>query len=234
MIAFLFPFRNEGEELVAKMTEIEDFFIGDTLCLTGKLEDRSVVIMFTGMGMEAARHAAKRLIEFFRVKAVVLAGYGGALVPQLKRGQIVLSHNHTTEEVLQFVRFIPGFSFTSFYSSDVVLKTAQHKSTVAQATECQVVDMETAAVAEVILPRQLPFIAVRVISDELTDVVPEAVSHAYSVEKQCVTPGKLAWYFLWHPRQIKHFKIFVSNLKPVRHNLTKFLLMLNKELPKGW
>ncbi len=95
--------------------------------------------------------------------------------------------------------------------------------------------MESAAVAEIAVAREKPFIVVRAISDELSDVLPaKTLAAAFDPDLNRATPVKLILHLATHPWEIGPFKQFVKSLPPVRQNLTRFLLQLTKELPSGW
>ena len=91
MICYAFPVAHEAELLLAKCTQRESFSIGPVACTLGNLGARQMVIAQVGMGQARARESIQTVFRYFRPKAVVLAGYGGALVPQLKLGQIIVS-----------------------------------------------------------------------------------------------------------------------------------------------
>lgn len=235
MICYAFAVPFEGQELVDKLTEVDTFTLGTLHCVTGKLGHRSVLVAFLGMGLTNAAVNTQVIFDHFRLKAFVMAGFGGALVPQLKRGQVLVSDNFTQEEVKQFVRLLPNFNFANFCSTDEVVTTPERKAEYAEATQCQIVDMETAAVAEIVQAREKPFIAVRAISDELNDRLPAAALAAgFDAERNCPTPCKLVFHCLTHPWNIGPFKRFVQSLPPVRANLTHFILQLTNEFPSSW
>lgn len=235
MICYAFAVPFEGQDLVNKLTEAESFTLGNLGCVVGKLGHRTVLVAFIGMGLTNAAVNTQVIFDHFRLKAFILAGFGGGLVPQLKRGQVIVSDNFTHEEVKQFVRLLPDFNFANFCSTDEVVSTPQRKTEYADATQCQVVDMETAAVAEIVQSREKPFIAVRAISDELNDQLPTAALAAgFDAEANKPTPVRLVLYCLLHPWDIKPFKHFVESLPPVRANLTRFILQLTNELPSSW
>ena len=79
------------------------------------------------MGEAAASDNTHSLFEYFRLKAVVLAGYGGSLVPPLKVGQVVVSNNFTSEAVLGFLRLLSGFDFANFCTIDEVAGTPEQR-----------------------------------------------------------------------------------------------------------
>jgi hypothetical protein len=95
--------------------------------------------------------------------------------------------------------------------------------------------METEPVANKVAERQIPFLAVRVISDEYFQILPTAALAAGFDARTCTpTPLKLLSHLVSHPGDIGPFSHFVKGLNVARRNLTHFLLQLNKELPGHW
>ena len=92
-----------------------------------------------------------------------------------------------------------------------------------------------ASVAEMVRERQIPFLAVRVISDEYRDVLPVgALAAGFDAAQGRATPFRLLSYLVTHPKEFGPFKKFVQGLSLARRNLTKFLEQLNTELPGHW
>lgn len=187
------------------------------------------------MGMDRATHNTETLFKHFRPRGFVLAGYGGALIPQLRVGQVVVSTNFSSPEVLPFLRLLSGFDFASFCTADEVAGTPEKRDWYSHDKEIQVIDMETAAVAEIVIKRNIPFIAVRVISDDYEHILPTgALAAGFDPDKARPTPLRLLGYLATHPGEFSPFKRFVSGLSLARNTLTRFLEQLNDELPAGW
>ena len=185
MICYAFPVAHEAELLLKKCTQRESFSLGQMPCTLANLGTRQILIAGVGMGQSRARENTQKVFQYFRPKAVVLAGYGGALVQQLKLGQILVSNNFTSEELLPFLRLLSGFDFASFCTADEIAGTTEKRDWYAHSMKSQVIDMETAAVADVVRTREIPFLAVRVISDEYRTVLPSAALAAgYDPEKK--------------------------------------------------
>jgi adenosylhomocysteine nucleosidase len=199
------------------------------------LDGRSILVALIGMGTTRARENTQTIFQYFRPKALILAGYGGALVPQLKVGQVVVSNNFSSEEVQSFLRLLSGFDFANFCTVDEVIGTPVQREWQARKTQAQVVDMETAVVAEVIRVRSIPFTALRVISDDYQQVLPTgALAAGFDPVKGRATPLRLLMYLAFHPSEIGPFQRFVLGLSQARKNLTTFLRDLNNELPSSW
>jgi adenosylhomocysteine nucleosidase len=235
MICYAFPLAHEAHEFLKSCTQKESFSIGQLHCTLGNLGERSILITQVGMGQVRAEENMEAIFHYFRPRAVVLAGYGGALSPQLKVGQVIMSTNFSSEEVLPFLRLLTGFDFGGFCTSDELADTKEKRDQYARSSQSQVIEMETSAVADVVRSRSIPFIAVRVISDDYQQVLPtRALAAGFNAREGRPTPFRLLGYLAMHPGDIAPFKKFVSGLLPARRNLTNFLKELNTELPSSW
>jgi adenosylhomocysteine nucleosidase len=235
MICYAFPLAHEASLVLKHCTEKESFTIDGLHCTLANFGQRRVLVALIGMGEAPAGDNTATLFEYFRLKAVILAGYGGALVPPLKVGQVLVSNNYTSEAVLGFLRMFSGFDFASFCTTDEVVGTPEKRDAYAQATNSQVADMETGAVADIVRERQIPFMAVRVISDEYLQALPlGALAAGFDAGRGRATPLRLLGYLATRPGEIVPLQKFVRGLSLARKNLTKFLEQLNAELPASW
>lgn len=235
MICYAFPVAHEAGHLLKKCTQQETFSIGTLPCTLANLGARQILVVQLGMGQAQSSENTRKVFKYFRPKAFVLAGYGGALVAPLKLGQVLVSSNFTSEELLPFLRLLSGFDFANFCTADEIAGNAEKRDWYAQSMKAQVIDMETASVGAVVQAREIPFLAVRVISDEYTTVLPHgALAAGYDPATNRATPLRLLKYLFFHPREFGPLKLFVKNLSVARGVLTTFLEQLNKELPRGW
>ena len=235
MICYAFPLAHEASLLLKNCTEKESFTIDGLPCTLANFGRRRVLITLVGMGKVAAAKNTETIFRHFRLKGFVLAGYGGALVAPLKVGQVVISANYTSDAVLGFLRMLSGFDFASFCTMDEIAGTPEKRDSYAQSSKSQVAEMETSAVAEIVCERQVPFMAIRVISDDYPQVLPiGALAAGFDAPKCRATPLRLLAYLARRPWEIAPLSKFVKGLSLARKNLTKFLEQLNKELPASW
>jgi hypothetical protein len=235
MICYAFPLAHEAGLLLKHCTEKESFSIDRLHCTLANLGRRRVLITRIGMGETSARENTEAIFQYFRIKGFVLAGYGGALVAPLKVGQVVISSNFTSESVLGFLRMLSGFDFASFCTIDEVAGTPEKRDAYARATKSQVADMETSTVAEIVRERQVPFMAVRVISDDYRQVLPlGALAAGFDSARNRATPFRLLAYLATRPGEVGPFRKFVAGVAMARKNLTRFLEQLNNDLPASW
>ena len=236
MICYAFPLAHEAESLLKLCEQKDEFSIDGVHCTIGNLGRRpNVLIAQIGMGEAKAADSTETIFQHFKLKALVLAGYGGALVPPLKVGQVLVSSNLSSEAVLGFLRMLSGFDFASFGTIDEVVGTPEGRDLIAKACEAQVCDMETEAVANVVITRQVPFLAVRAISDDYQHILPVgALAAAFNASLGKPTPVRMLRYLATHPGEIKPMGKFIGDLGLARKNLTRFVQTLNNELPAGW
>ena len=235
MICYAFPLAHEASDLLKFCTQKERFSIDGLECTMANYGTRPVLIALIGMGQERASQNTQTIFQYFRPRAFVLSGYGGALVSQLELGHIVVSTNFSSEEVVPFLRLLSGFDFGTFCTADEVVGTREKRDWYARSTHKQVVEMETAGVADIVHERGIPFMALRVISDDYQQVLPSgAMAAGFDPVKGRATPFRLLSYLMMHPRDIAPFRKFIPGLLVARKKLTTFLHQLNDELPPGW
>ena len=144
----------------------------------GRIGGGRVAWCVAGVGREAARLAARLIVDGHRPRLLVSAGFAGGLDPGLARGAVVepalVRGELPTSEPLPLVA--PGQAGGAIVTVDLIVRTPTEKAALAAATGAAVVDMETLAVAEVARDAGLPCRAIRVISDAAGDELPPDVT----------------------------------------------------------
>lgn len=142
------------------------------------------LLVISGIGAERARLAAEKLIKK-GVTSLISWGTAGALVPNLSAGSLVVPqkvllpgcglfladeewHNRLETRLKMDVDFQSG----PILQSDRVLRNPQGKMALAKKCGGIAVDMESAAVAEAALSANIPFVAIRAISDSVNMNIP--------------------------------------------------------------
>jgi len=153
------------------------------------------LLAISGIGAEAAAHAARRLVDA-GAQGLVSWGMAGALDPALRAGDLVLPGKVITPNVAsismsadwrdwlaeRLAETIARSRAAQFavcdgvlLTSPVAIDTVAAKAAALRTTLAVAVDMESAAVATVAVDRGLPCIAVRAIVDTAADCLPRAV-----------------------------------------------------------
>jgi len=114
---------------------------------TSRVGDRDILLAISGVGRAAARQAAERLLAQ-GAKALVSMGFCGALVPDLKVGDLVTHRIVTVDKPVQ---------------------TPEERRALTARANAVAVDMETQAVIEAGTRRGVPIHVLRVVSDGYQD-----------------------------------------------------------------
>lgn len=146
---------------------------------TGSVGDRRIAWCVCGVGAEAALAATRQLITGHRPRAVITAGFAGALDAGLTRGAVI----HPTRVVTAGDG--PPFDLSSaattstpltIVSVAAVAATVEAKRALSARTGAHAVDMETHAVAMAAAEARLPCLAIRVVSDDADQALPREVA----------------------------------------------------------
>jgi adenosylhomocysteine nucleosidase len=155
----------------------------------GLLGDGTMVFA-AGIGHEAARSAALRLIDS-GAGALISWGLAGGLDPALEAGAVLLPSAVIDGRGACFATATPWresvaaalagrrpVSSGTLFTSLTPLESVDAKRAAYRGTGAAAVDMESSAVAQVASSQDVPFIAVRVVVDTAHDAVPAAVAAA--------------------------------------------------------
>jgi adenosylhomocysteine nucleosidase len=197
----------EARALGPSMRRISSDSFEELASLSGSL------LAVSGIGCAAAGAAARALVEA-GVSALMTFGMSGGLDPTLKAGSIVLPGELISPAGTRFITCRPwreriaaavsasrAVTEGSLLTSATAIDSVADKAAAFRSSGAVAVDMESSAVAEVALSARLPFIAVRVIVDTATDVLPRAVVAASRAGKVqigrliaglVVAPGELS------------------------------------------
>jgi adenosylhomocysteine nucleosidase len=131
--------------------------------------DGNLVLVCGGVGAGHARRATEAIIGLYEPGLIVSAGFAGALVPELKVGDLLLPR--WVIDAKDGSRHDTGSERGVLLSVGEVVG-AHQKPKLAEAYGAQAVDMEAAAVARGAEAHGIRFCAVKVISDRLDSAMP--------------------------------------------------------------
>lgn len=123
------------------------------------LNDKNVALVRAGIGKYRAMKAAEKVILEFRPGLIISAGLCGALVEELKVGDIVMS----------------DFQDGKIFCSPRPLLTYKEKIAVYHEHSAVVVDMESEGVRIIARKYNIPCIAIKAVSDGLRDDIPKSL-----------------------------------------------------------
>ena len=158
-------------------------YLGEKFRIQGLLlHDIRIAVVESGTGAARTTRATHTLLDGHTPKWVLSVGFSGALQPHLKVGDLVVAEAIVNAEgkglsVPVQMQSAPkdGLYVGKFLNTDQIVRTVSDKTKLGEATGAIAVDMESLAVARVCAERQVRFMAVRVISDDLTKDLPAEV-----------------------------------------------------------
>jgi adenosylhomocysteine nucleosidase len=149
----------------------------------GQLDGRDVVLICTGDGPMNAQRGLREALNQFRVRALMVLGVAGGLSPGLALGTLLVA-----KEVVEDGGNVPppdagwgrraerlaGAVPATLLSARRILSTAEAKAEAYSPLPGGVaaVDLETSAYARVAAERNIPYVALRVISDPAEESLP--------------------------------------------------------------
>jgi adenosylhomocysteine nucleosidase len=148
----------------------------------GTYDSIRIVVVESGAGQARAHRATHALLDAHSPKWVLSCGFAGALVPHIRVGDVVVADSIVDAQgqpLLIDVGFPAdpgrGIHIGRFLTHDTIVRLVTEKQGLAQQYSAIAVDMESLAVAQVCRERGVRFLAIRVISDDLTSDLPAEV-----------------------------------------------------------
>jgi adenosylhomocysteine nucleosidase len=143
-------------------------------------EGDHAVVVCGGIGAEAARRATEAAIVHYSPDLLISAGVAGALVPELNVGDTIFpaifidtqdgSRHETAIHHAPLGNTALGRTILASYPE---IASVAQKQQLAKSYGAHAVDMEAAAVARAAQSHNLPFLAVKAISDDAHFEIPE-------------------------------------------------------------
>ncbi len=243
MLALLGAFGQEIAGLRRQMAIEEVIASRGRNLFRGRLKNRDCLLVQTGMGKGRAESAIQWVLERYPVAAVISLGFAGALTPELKIGEVVVcstmhcGSRFEKEEgqakayaadanLLVLASRGPRDGTTRFcLGSGVTVvqldSSPQRMQELGHNFHADIVDMESYWIARIASARQVPFIAIRSISDTMQhDVQP--------FDRILTSDGRLLWKraalcFLLHPQYLMNVFTLFRNTRLAERNLTTFI-----------
>lgn len=199
----------------------------------GGLNGRSVVVVESGVGIEAASRATELLISVHHPQWVISAGFAGGLQPQLKRHDIVLvdsvaerSGRRLAIDVKlspEAVAATPGLHVGRLLTVDQIVATSAEKQALGRKHDAVAVDMESWGVAEVCRREQTRFLSVRVISDPMDEELPADLNPLMQQKSVAGKLGAVTGALFRRPSSVKDMLKLKETALVASDRLAKFL-----------
>src|SRR5688500_3749765 len=183
-IALVCSLAIEIDPLLKRCEKVRKYTGGKFVFRGGRYDQIRLAIVQSGMGFANARRATEALIDAHTPDWVLSVGFSGGLLPSMKIGDVVLANaiadihgNELKVDSKMADDLEHGIYVGRLLNTDEIVRTVEEKKQLAEKHSAIAVDMESLAVAQVCRDLGKRFMAVRVISDDLSaDLPPEVLS----------------------------------------------------------
>jgi adenosylhomocysteine nucleosidase len=240
MLCIFAALEAEVREFKKGMAIIRTFTYQDCRIFEGILAGKDVLLVVTGIGEKRAKTSAQYILENFPVSVLVSSGFAGALNDKVCVGDIAIYKTLRCEQCREVSAGKPlqtnltlladctksdqdcHIQFLSCRGVSVsrVCATPQGKSKLGCDSGADVVDMESFWIGQIAAERNVPFIAVRSISDSVDD---DLSFLAHVTDGGQVKPLKALGYFMHHPSHLRTVAVLLTNGRKAGKNLAVFL-----------
>lgn len=206
----------------------------------GRVRDRNVVVVISGVGQLAAARATQALIAGHRPSWVVSAGFAGGLDPQLRKGDILMADslvNSDGRRLAMDLKIDPQtiaankrLHIGPCAASDTILHRPSDKEALGRRSGALAVDMESWVVGDVCRQAKTRFLAIRVISDAVGDELPIEVE---TLSRQATTAsrvGAAASAIFRRPSSVKDMLKLKEDALVLSDRLARFLAGVVEQL----
>ena len=174
----------ELSEFLSRCSKVKTYTGGSFTFRGGFYDKIRVALVESGLGGSRARRATAALLDAHSPRWIVSTGFCGALVPDLKTGQIIVANEivNPAGEVLSIDVGMEsdesrGLRVGRTLTVDRMVRTVAEKQKLSETSGAIAVDMETYEIARLCRERKTRFLAVRAVSDDLSaDLPPEVLS----------------------------------------------------------
>jgi len=225
MIAVIFALPTESLDLRRRLRDSKQ----NGHFLSGRINDRDVTILHTGVGAQNCNDRVEALIHKIRPRIVVSSGFAGAVGANLKAGDLVLAENLSDQRLLdaaQRTLHDRKLHTVKLFTSPSIIDSVAERNEIGRESGAAAVDMETGTIANVCNAHGIPLIALRAISDTPDQPFPAPPSVLFDLERQRPNYGRLFAYLLTHPASIPRLVRFGRKINLTRAQLTGAIVAL--------
>jgi len=141
-------------------------------------ESERAIVVCAGIGGEAARRACEQLLQVTRPAMLISAGLAGAMVPSWKVGELmvpetIISSGCGAPVEVRLRAQVPALAPRGALFSGPGIAGVEGKRLLAEQYRAELIDMESASVAAAANAHEIPFAAIKAVSDEYDFPVPD-------------------------------------------------------------
>ena len=199
----------------------------------GQYSNREIVLVESGPGVRCAANATHALIDAYRPRRIVSAGFAGGLDPRAKRQDLVVATSLVNTQggkvTLDPAALVPWLDEVQnlhrgrLLTFDRVIRLREEKQQLGRQHDALAVDMESFAVAEVCRKRAVDFLAIRAVSDAVDDELPPDIGKLLAQKSFSGQLGAAVGSIFRRPAAVKDLFNLHQNALESSSRLAKFL-----------
>ena len=226
MVAIAFALPAESSDFVRLLTKSVIYTREGVESIRGQIHGRSVAVFHTGVGEKSCRARIENFLRQPQFKYLISAGFAGAVDQELKVGNLLLSENFSSPELLRSPHLDcadSGLFVGKLATVPRIITSKSERDHWAAETGAVAVDMETEIIAEACAAHRTLMLSLRVISDTPSEPLPAPPEVLFDLEKQKTNFVRLALYVVTHPGALKRLAAFRRSVALARRSLTAAL-----------
>ena len=194
--------------------------------IRGQIHGRLVAVFHTGVGEKSCRLKVENFLSREPLKYLISAGFAGALDEDLQIGDLLLSENFSSPELLGSAHLDfagDGIFVGKLATVPGIVDSKSERDRWAKGSGAAAVDMETEFIATACAARRIPMLSLRTISDTPAEPFPAPPNVLFDLEKQRTNFGRLALHLVTHPGALMRLNAFRKRVALARQSLTSAL-----------
>lgn len=226
MIAIVFALPAESSDFSRLLAKPTAYAREGVESIRGHIHGRPVALFHTGVGEKSCRPRIGNFLRQQQFKYLVSAGFAGALNAELRIGDLLLSENFSSPELLASPQldFADARLFVGKLSTvPGIIDSKSERDRWAEESGASAVDMETEFIAAACATHRIPMLSLRVISDTPSAPFPAPPDVLFDLEKQKTNFARLALYLVTHPGAAVRLNAFRQRVALARQSLTSAL-----------
>lgn len=226
MIAIAFALPAESSDFVRLLRKPIVYAREGVESIRGQIHGRLVAVLHTGVGEKRCRTHIENFLRQEQFKFLISAGFAGALDHELQIGNLLLSENFSSPELLDspHLDFADAGLFVGKLATvPGVIDSKSERDRWAAESGAAAVDMETEFIAAACTAHRVPMLSLRVISDTPSEPFPVPPHVLFDLETQKTRFGRLAFYLVAHPGALMRLNAFRQRVALARQSLTSAL-----------
>ena len=204
-------------------------------------KDKDILIVQTGIGRSGIERMTDSILNSYPATAILSLGFGGALSPELAVGDLVICTSvapwdETTGVIANTIyadkylvkstiKAMDGSRWKWFQGKGATVpslaSSAKEKYELRNKVQAEICEMEDYWIALAADAGGVPFLAVRVVYDELNDNLPDFESMVDT--RGNVRTGRMTAYLLTHPKEIFGAWTSYKNFCRAKESLSAFV-----------